>query len=277
MNACQGASAKVSPGPLALGVPQEAEEVDRMAGRREIEAQAARAAPSRDRRDGARRPGGPGGWPGSAPSVTDLRVGRHRIVPAAGSSHGRAPGTRSNGSSGGRAAGADAAARGGRHAELGGDAAHDLDLLVGDRDVGALHRIAVGRLDHGAVALDRGHRLDPQRMRLAVGGEHAAVEPVSSPSSPAPSPGASIPSWPRRRGRRGRWARFGAGLGSASFRRRLPGLPRSRTTLLGSGLRPRIGVSPSKYRPDDHHPRASHRWRWKSTRRIARSARYSSG
>ena len=41
MNACQGASAKVSPGPLALGVPQEAEEVDRVAGRREVEAQAA--------------------------------------------------------------------------------------------------------------------------------------------------------------------------------------------------------------------------------------------
>ena len=71
----------------------------------------------------------------------------------------------------------DAGARTGRHTELGGDPDHDLDLLVGDRDVGRLHRIAVRRLDHGAVAPDRRHRLDPERVRLAVSGEQALIEP----------------------------------------------------------------------------------------------------
>src|SRR4029450_13169221 len=62
-----------------------------------------------------------------------------------------------------------------RHAELGGDPDHDVDLPVHDRHVGTLHRIAVRRLDHGALALDRGHRLDPERVRLAVSREQAAI------------------------------------------------------------------------------------------------------
>jgi hypothetical protein len=57
-----------------------------------------------------------------------------------------------------------------------------------------------------------------------------------------------LASSPRQAGQEGI---FAAALGSASFRRRLPGLPRSRTTLLGRGLRPRIGVSPSQSRPED--------------------------
>jgi hypothetical protein len=40
----------------------------------------------------------------------------------------------------------NAGAGGGRHAELGGDPDHDVDLLVRDRDVRTLHHVAVGRL-----------------------------------------------------------------------------------------------------------------------------------
>jgi hypothetical protein len=80
-----------------------------------------------------------------------------------------------------RLADPDPRARARGHAELGRNPHHDLDLLVRDRDVRALHGEAVRRLDHRAVALDRGHRLDPERVRLAVGGEQAAIEPGQKP------------------------------------------------------------------------------------------------
>jgi hypothetical protein len=88
-------------------------------------------------------------------------------------------------------------------------------------------------------------------MRLAVGGEQAAIEPGEQPELPklfrqAPPllPGLVAKAAGAR-------SDLATGRGSASLRRRLPGLPRIRTTLLGRGLRPRIGVSPSKSRADD--------------------------
>ena len=105
-------------------------------------------------------------------------IGGDRVV-SGGSSHGVQE--RFEGILGRLVADPDAGAGAGGHAELGGDPHHDVDLLVGDRDVGALHRVAVRRLHHGAVALDRGDRLDPERMGLAVGGEHAAIEPGEQP------------------------------------------------------------------------------------------------
>jgi hypothetical protein len=52
-----------------------------------------------------------------------------------------------------------------------------VDLPVRHRDVRALHGVPVRRLHHGAVAPDRGDRLDPEGMGLAVSGEQAAIDP----------------------------------------------------------------------------------------------------
>jgi hypothetical protein len=79
--------------------------------------------------------------------------------------------------------------------ELGGDPDHDVDLLVGDRDIGALHRVAVRRLDHGPVALDRRYRLDPERMGLTVSCEHAAIEPGQQ-AEHRQLPGQALPLFP---------------------------------------------------------------------------------
>ena len=103
------------------------------------------------------------------------RIGGDRIVPAR-PSHGLAQ-ERLEGILGRPLADPDAGAGVGVMPNSAAIRHHDLDLLVGDRDVGALHRVAVGRLDHRAIALDRGDRLDPERMRLAIGREHAAIEP----------------------------------------------------------------------------------------------------
>ena len=57
-----GSEGEGLPGPLALGVAQEAEEVDRMLRRLQHRSGALGLQPWRGPRDGARRPGGPGGW-----------------------------------------------------------------------------------------------------------------------------------------------------------------------------------------------------------------------
>ena len=89
-------------------------------------------------------------------------------------------------------------------------------------------------------------------MRLAVGGEQAAIEPGEQPEL-GQLLGQALPLLPGLVAEAGGAGRepWRQGRGSASFRRRLPGLPRSRTTLLGRGFRPRIGVSLSTYGADD--------------------------
>jgi hypothetical protein len=67
--------------------------------------------------------------------------------------------------------------------------------LLATAHVGRLHRVAVGRFDHGAVALERGHCLDPERVRLAVGGEQAAIEPGEQ-AELAQLPGQALPLLP---------------------------------------------------------------------------------
>jgi hypothetical protein len=80
-------------------------------------------------------------------------------------------------------------------------------------------------------------------MGLAVSGEQAAIEPGEQPER-RQLPGQPLPLLSGLIAEAGGAGRdFKAGRGSASLSRRLPGLPRRRTTLLGSGLRPRIGIS----------------------------------
>ena len=160
-------------GPLALGVTEETEEVDRVPGRPEVEPESSGCGRGEvgemtlaGQTDEAVREDPPVGH-SSCVACDRVLFGRRL-------SHGRAGTPRRGPRAAARRPGCGSARRG--HAELGGDPDHDVDLLVGDRDVGRLHRVAVRRLDHRAVALDRGHRLDPERMRLAVGGEQAAIE-----------------------------------------------------------------------------------------------------
>jgi hypothetical protein len=114
-------------------------------------------------------------------------------------------------------------------------------------------------------------------MRLAIGREQAAIEPGEQLKL-AQLRRQALPSFlassPRQAGQAGI---LSAGRGSASFRRRFPGLPRSLTTLLGRGLRPRIGVSLAEQTRRSSALVAIHSWRAKSSGRIARLDRFFSG
>jgi hypothetical protein len=88
-------------------------------------------------------------------------------------------------------------------------------------------------------------------MRLTVGGEQAAIEPGEQ-AEPGELPGKALPLFP------GLVAEAcGAGRDSARGSRlgmvepALAALPRSLTTLLGRGFRPRIGVSPLQSQADE--------------------------
>ena len=120
-------------GPLALGVAQEAEEGDGMLRRLQIEAQASRGTAGKvlemARAGQADQAVGEGSPLGHRPGV-----GGDRVV-SGGSSHGLQE--RFEGILGRLVADPDAGAGAGRHAELGGDPHHDVDLLVGDRHIGA--------------------------------------------------------------------------------------------------------------------------------------------
>ena len=131
------------------------------------------------------------------------------------------------------------AARGRRHAELGHVAAHQLQLLVGDRQPRALLHVARGRLAAAAASPSASARPRPTwrstgNRRRAPPGRSAVSTPIAC-SARATRRHSARATGARCPGQRGMPS---GGCGSSWFQARLPRLPSSLRIAVGFGRRP---------------------------------------